>query len=1001
VGITEAATMIEIDAKSLPKAADAARAATGLERWNETVGATDADSRGAAAIASDATGHAILESIFGNSPYLGQLLLREPNYVADFLSRGPDALFPEILAATEDTFGEETSLERLMSGLRQAKRRAALTIGLADILGLWPLERITRGLSDFADLALRLAIRNLLRRFAGEGVITLPDGPNPERDSGLVVLALGKLGAHELNYSSDIDIMVLYEPEKLRPASPDRLPQELVRLTRLLVRILDERTADGYVFRTDLRLRPDPGATPLAIPIVAAETYYESVGQNWERAAMIRARAAAGDIELGDDFLHHLRPFIWRKNLDFAAIQDIHSIKRQIAAYRGGAEIAVNGHNVKLGRGGIREIEFFVQTQQLIWGGRYPELRETQVCAALDALAAHQRIAVETAEELAAAYRYLRRLEHRLQMIEDQQTHEIPKTDEQVEAVALFMGYANGAQFREELLSTLSLVENHYAQLFEEAPDLGAKRTLVFTGTENHPETVQTLEEMGFTDGGSVSTVIRNWHHGRYRAMRSVRARELLTEFMPHLLQAFAERSDPNAALTRFDAFLGGLPAGVQLFSLFYTNPQLLDLVAEIMGDAPHLADWLRRRPHLLDNVLSHDFFQPPETDLLAPELEAALAQAGDYQDVLDITRRWTNDRKFQTGVQLLRGTTDGDQSGPVLTAVAETVIRALWPHVARNFAEQGGQHGYVAGGTIAVIALGKLGSRELLPGSDLDLVLVYDTPEESEASDGERPLATSVYFMRLSQRIVGAIEAPTGEGRLYDVDTRLRPSGNRGPAVTRLDGYIRYYVESAWTWEKMALTRARVVAGAPSLVSRLEEEIRAVLLRPIDPDRLLVDVADMRSRIRKEHKGDSRWDIKHRPGGLVDGEFIAQYLQLRHAPDRPDILSPSPVAALENIGASGLVEPGIASDIAESLRLWHRVQAILRITSGEGLDDETGPKGPREALVRATGCEDFSAARDHMDTAAARVHDYFNALVAQPAEEARQRLDGKTQTGD
>ena len=993
--------MIDLDAKNLPKPADPARAATGLDRWNEKARADDTIGKDMARLTTDATGRIFLESIFGNSPYLGQLLLREPDCTLGLLGRGPDPLFQALLTETEAALGEETSLERLMSGLRRAKNRIALTIGLADILGLWTLEQVTRSLSDFADLTLKLAVRCLLRRFAGEGSITLPDDPAPEESSGFVVLALGKLGAQELNYSSDIDLMVLYEPDKLGPASRDRLPQEMVRLTRLLVRALDERTADGYVFRTDLRLRPDPGATPLAIPIAAAETYYESVGQNWERAAMIRARAAAGDIKLGNAFLRHLRPFIWRKNLDFAAIQDIHSIKRQIAAYRGGVAIAVNGHNIKLGRGGIREIEFFVQTQQLIWGGRYPELRERQVCHALDALAAHERIEATTAGELAEAYRYLRRLEHRLQMIEDQQTHEIPKSDAQVEAVARFMGYTGAAPFRDDLLSTLGRVENHYARLFEEAPDLGAKRALVFTGAENHPETVQTLEDMGFADGGSVSTMIRNWHHGRYRAMRSVRARELLTEFMPHLLQAFAERSDPHAALARFDAFLGGLPAGVQLFSLFHANPQLLDMVAEIMGDAPRLADWLRRSPHLLDNVLSNDFFRPIEVDALAEELDAALGQAGDYQDVLDITRRWTNDQKFQIGVQLLRGMTDGDQTGPVLTAVAETVMRALWPHVERNFAEQGGHHGIVPGGEIAAIALGKLGSRELLPQSDLDLVFVYDSPDENGSSDGERPLPASVYYMRLSQRMVGAIEAPTGEGRLYEVDTRLRPSGNRGPAVTRLDGYVRYYEDSAWTWEKMALTRARVVAGSANLAERLEREIRRILTRPIDPERLVVDVADMRLRMRKAHRGDSRWDIKHRPGGLVDGEFIAQYLQLLHAPDRSDILSPSPVEALEKIAANSLVDPAVALDVAEALRLWHRVQAVLRITSSEGLDDETGPKGPREAVMRATGSNDFAAAREHMDAVAARVQGHYEALIAQFADDVRPAGGGQAQTAD
>jgi glutamate-ammonia-ligase adenylyltransferase len=988
--------MTVIDQALLPKPAMPERAEAGIGRWRELAGSAAAGAS-LRQVVDDPAGRAVLAALFGNSPFLGELLLRNPQVAAEAILAGPDAVYPRIIAEVTAGAASEPSLERVMAVLRHGKSKIALLVALADIAGLWPLEAVTRGLSDFADLSLQLTVRCLLRQFAAQGVFEIPAGDAPERDAGIVVLAMGKLGGRELNYSSDIDLMVLYERRKLPCRDPDGLPQQLVRLVRQMMRGMDERTADGYVFRTDLRLRPDPGATPLAIPIAAAESYYESVGQNWERAAMIRARAAAGDIALGEAFLEHLRPFIWRKHLDFAAIQDIHSIKRQITAYRGGAAIAVNGHDIKLGRGGIREIEFFAQTQQLIWGGRYPVLRTRQVIDTLGVLADLGRIERSTADEMADAYRYLRRLEHRLQMVNDHQTHALPKTDAQIEHIAVFMGYPDGAAFRKDLIARLGMVESHYAHLFEEEPSLGGKGALVFTGAENHPETVATLEGMGFSDGGSVSTMIRRWHHGRYRATRSVRARELLTELMPRLLQAFAERTNPGAALARFDAFLAALPSGVQLFSLFYSNPILLDLVAEIMGNAPTLADWLSRNPHLLDNVLSCDFYAPlDDADALRADLDAVLSEARDYQDVLEVTRRWANDRKFQVGVQILRGITDGHATGPVLSNVAETVIRALWPHVEAEFAGPGGDHGRMPGGELAMLALGKLGGCELMPQSDLDLVFVYDVPEGVDMSDGEKPLSASVYYRRLSQRIVGAIEALTGEGRLYEVDVRLRPSGNKGPSASLLDGYIRYYAEDAWTWEHMALTRARPIAGSPGLQRRLADIVHEVLTRPRDPDRLVVDVADMRARMAREFRGISRWDIKHRRGGLVDAEFIAQYLQLRHAAEHPDILSTNAVAALQKLADAGLLNKEVAAELIDALQLWHRIQTVMRITTSDALDDETSPEGTRNTVVHAAGVESFAALTARMDEAAARVHAHFIALIDAPADRIRPDIAGK-----
>ncbi|HSR55629.1 MAG TPA: glutamine-synthetase adenylyltransferase, partial [Alphaproteobacteria bacterium] len=520
---------------------------------------------------------------------------------------GPDEAFEAALAAIDDTgLGED-----LTRRLRIARRRAALAIAIADITGHWRLEQVTGALSRFADESVTAALRALLREAVRNGELEVTDPEAPDREAGLFILGLGKLGAHELNYSSDIDLIAFYDTRRLKYTGRQDPPRFYVRVVRDLVNMLESRTRDGYVFRTDLRLRPDPSSTPLAVSVMAAEAYYESTGQNWERAALIKARVIAGDHEAGRAFLKHLEPFLWRKNLDFAAIEDIHSIKRQINAHRGGAEITVAGHNLKLGRGGIREIEFFAQTQQLIWGGRIPALRSRGTVETLKALAAEGQASEEAVNELIAAYTYLRRAEHRLQMIDDRQTHSLPEDSDDIAAFARFLGYEDRESFSKDLIAHLSCVEHHYAHLFEESAPLSGPGNLVFTGGEDDPDTLETLAGMGFNDGPAISERIRSWHRGRYRATRSARARELLTELVPALLDALAKTPNPDAAFRNFDTFLSNLPAGVQLFSLLLANPGVLTLAADIMGSGPKLAAHLAANPSLFDGVLTGDFYGP------------------------------------------------------------------------------------------------------------------------------------------------------------------------------------------------------------------------------------------------------------------------------------------------------------------------------------------------------------------------------------------------------
>jgi len=942
---------------------------------------------GAAAFLADPAGRALLAGAFGNSPYLGRLLLRDTDLLDRLAERPADSVLADLLAEVTALPAVHADAAALMAPLRRAKRHLALLAALADLGGCWRLEQVTAALSDFAQGATRAALARLLLDAAAKGDFAVADPAAPERGSGLTVIGMGKLGARELNYSSDIDICVFYDRETTPYTGSQGVERFFMRLTQGLVKLLQEITADGYVFRTDLRLRPDPASTPPAVSLQAALQYYESMGQNWERAAMIKARAIAGDPATCAVFLAELQPFIWRRNLDFAAIADVHSIKRQIHSHHGFAEVAVEGHNIKVGRGGIRDIEFFAQTQQLIAGGRDPSLRRPATCEALDALAAAGWIEPAVAAELQEAYGFHRTLEHRLQMVADEQTQTLPKDTAGIDRLARFMGFAETAAFRRQLVERLERVQRHYARLFEKAAPLGKGGNLAFTGTDDDPDTLATLAGLGFREAARVSQAVRGWHHGRYRAMRSARARELLTELTPALLSALADTADPDGAFQRFDSFLAGLPAGVQLFSLLAAEPRLMQLLAQIMGAAPRLADYLAQNAGVLDAVLSEDFFDPlpPVADMLK-SFEASLRLARDFQDALDAARRFVKERKFQLGVHLLRGDADAAVAGRAYADLADTAIRGLLPAVEREVAQQ---HGRMPDAGMAVVALGKLGGQEMSATSDLDLMFVYDYQDEEAQSDGARPLAAPHYFARLSQRFINALTAPTAAGTLYEVDMRLRPTGNKGPAAVRLSRLEQYHREEAWTWEHMALTRARVVCGPPALVEATERTIGEILRRPREAGRIAADVADMRTRLAREKATQDPWELKQVRGGLVDIEFVAQYLQLVHAAGTPEVLSNNTGEALRRLAAAGALGPAEAEALLDAYRLASNLTAVLRVAIRGRFDPAAVPPALRAVLARAGGSSDFEALQARLASALARVHGLFDELVAARAEAA------------
>jgi [glutamine synthetase] adenylyltransferase / [glutamine synthetase]-adenylyl-L-tyrosine phosphorylase len=897
----------------------------------------------------------LLAGIIAHSPFLTRIMRRHPDWLIESLDNDPDAEMAEILSHVLPVAERAESLALAMAHLRTIRLRVALHVALADLSGLWSVDRVVEALAQFADVAVDVALRLALREAAGRLAANLFDEPSR---SGITVLAMGKHGAYELNYSSDIDLIVLFDPARV-PVADGREPLDVVvRIIKDMVKILHEQTGGGYVFRTDLRLRPDPASTPIAVPIDRAISYYQTVGQNWERAALIKARPVAGHLALGSAFLKELTPFIWRRYFDYAAIADIHAMKRQIHAHKGGEVIAIEGHDVKLGRGGIREIEFFVQTQQLVFGGRKPVLRGQQTLAMLELLRDAGWIGNDAVSDLQAAYRFLRMVEHRLQMVEDQQTQRLPSSKAGVDGIALFCGLTP-LTFRKALTRHFLAVERHYARLFEDAPTLSAtKGSLVFTGSSDDPETLKTLKQMGFQRPEVAAETVRGWHFGRRPAIVTPRAREVLTELVPALLEAFGKSSDPDGALMALDNALQGMPAVVELFTILRQNAALRGLFSEILGNAPRLAEVVVQRPHVLDALIDPELSEPASEQVLLKRFHDRLDGIGSMEDFLDQTRDLARAERFMVGARLLSGIVDPLDAGRAHSGVAAATIDVC---LKRCRVELALRHGIVPGARMAIVALGKLGGREMTALSDLDLMIVYRLQESQDQSDGERPLYASEWFSRLTQRLVTALTVATKRGTLYDVDLRLRPSGSKGPVAVTLDAFRDYHARESETWERMALTRARVVAGDIDFADGVKAAVISTYARRVEPKILAKDILAMRELVAKEKPGKSQWDLKLASGGLVDIEFATQFLLLRHGASAPDAIDANTGSALRKLADHGFLDPARAQILLDAWRLQSRLAQFIAIGPGADFDPAAVRKPFRQRLAAAAELPDFA----------------------------------------
>ncbi|ALK10097.1 bifunctional [glutamine synthetase] adenylyltransferase/[glutamine synthetase]-adenylyl-L-tyrosine phosphorylase [Blastochloris viridis] len=923
----------------------------------------------------------VLAGIAGGSPFLYDLAATDPARLVRLFTSAPEERLAALIEETRAAVVASPDDAGAMRALRLMKQEAALLIALADIGGVWDLARVTGALTEIADVAVQAALRRLLLAAASEGKLVPPDPAEPERGSGYFVLAMGKMGAGELNYSSDIDLVVFYDRERapLRPGV--EVGPLFVRITRGLVKLLQERTADGYVFRVDLRLRPDPASTQVAMTTIAGLHYYEREGQTWERSAYIKARPCAGDYATAAAFLDELVPFIWRRFLDYAAISDVHAMKRQIHAYRGHDDIAVEGHNVKLGRGGIREIEFFAQTQQLIVGGRNAHLRLRQTLAALAALAEGGWIAPAARDELTAAYEFLRAVEHRLQMVADEQTQSLPEETHALDAFARFFGHDGRDAFADAILPHLRTVQRHYAGLFEDAPPVAqVEGAFRFPDDRDDKETLDTLKGLGFRDPLAASFIVREWLAGRPRALRSEASRALLADLVPALLDGFASSGNADVALTTFDRFVSGLGGALRLLTLLRRNPDLVRLLASVMGTAPRIAEMLARRPQVLDALLDPAFFGPlPDRDTQEQRFAATLADAASDEDFLDRIRLLGQEQKILIAMRVLSGTLTATQAGAAYARLAVALVRFLHAHVLDRFVAQ---HGRVPGMATAVLALGKLGGREMTAGSDLDLIVLYEFDKEHPESDGPRPLYGAQYFARLTQRLINALTVQTNVGKLYDVDMRLRPSGRSGPLAASLDSFRSYQLTEAWTWEHMALTRARVISAPPDFAARVEESIREVLAQPRDPDAIAGDVVEMRRAIAEEKGEGEAWDLKHAAGGLVDLEFIAQYLQLVYGADQPELFDTNTGRVFDGALRLGLIPVEDAETLRGAVRLYQNLTQVLRLCLSAPFDPNTAGANLLALLTRAGDVPDFATLDAHLRETQAKVRTVFDRLL-------------------
>lgn len=888
---------------------------------------------------SDSACASAITRIAEHSPFLALALQREGD-----IAENPAASLADPIGVA----GAPTIELPEPRALRLQRRRLALIAAIGDLSGAYDFARTTHVLSDFADEALGRAIRAAIRE-------RTPDAA----PRGFAAIALGKQGSRELNYSSDIDPILIFDPATL-PCRPREVPEEAaVRIARRVLEILQSRDGDGYVLRVDLRLRPSPEVTPIALPVEAAISYYESQALPWERAAFIRARAAAGDIALGQSFLDAIRPFVWRRALDYGTIREIQDISRRIRDHHHQGQRFGPGYDLKRGRGGIREVEFFAQIHQLIHGGRDTALRVPATRDALAALAAAGRIDAGEAAALDEAYVLLRTIEHRLQMIDDRQTHTLPSDPAALDHVARLHGVADGAA----LIALLQPHVERVGRIYDSLAEGGG------SGVPTDPDLLgERLAQAGFPNADLARRVVEGWRGATYPALRSPAAQSALEAVLPTLMAGFGGAPDPQHAITRFDAMLKRLPSAVNIFRLLEAQPALTRLLSAILSHAPTLAEQLGRRAELLDGLIDTSALAPVGAVSALVETMSAAERGADYQWRLEHVRRIVNEKRFALGAQIVAGVSDPLEVSAGYARVAEAAIAVLAAAAIEEFASQ---HGTVPASELVILALGRMGGSALTHASDLDLVYLF-TGDYAAESNGRRPLGAVTYYNRLAQRVTAALSVPTAAGPLYEVDTRLRPSGTQGPLSVSLEGFAGYQEKDAWTWEHMALTRARPVFGAPAARAQVQAIIDRVLHGARPARDILADARKMRAEMAAHKPPAGPLDAKLLDGGLVDLEFAVHVQQLCHRTG----FDPQLGRAIDALVSQGIVPAGLK----EAHDFLTRLLVTLRLVAP---DAQPPGERSRALIARALGLSEWEAVVATLDATRQEVRQCWAAIQA------------------
>lgn len=941
--------------------------------------------------------------ICGSSAFLTGIISRNPDYLGWlfggglFTEREAESLKKEIMERTKGL----AAVDDLSREIRLFKQKEYLRIGSRDLLRIADVVRTTQELSDLASACLEAAIDFSFRHLKstyGSPLYVEAEGEEP-KEAEFVCMGLGKLGGRELNFSSDIDILYIYSSDngettgiEGNESSKISLHAFFVKLSMLVTKLISNVTDEGFAFRVDLDLRPEGRSGDVANSLRSAEIYYESWGQTWERAALIKARPVAGSMALGEEFLSMIRPFVYRKYLDFTAIEEIKTMKEKI-------DLSLLRRNpdaidVKLGAGGIREVEFFCQALQLIHAGKDPEARERNTLTAIRKLSAKGHIKKDEAERLTKGYVFLRDLEHRIQIVEGRQSQAIPAKEEALERLARMMGFKAKAGdkaapvFWEEYKAITSGVHGVFRSLFyrsEEAEETPKELQILLSPELPKEEALSRLAELGFKDPEEAYRNISLLREGPQFIHLSAKARVILQKLAPIFLARVQASPDPDRSLAHLERFISSIGARTTFYSLLYENPGVLNELVKLFGTSDFLSRDLIEHPESLDLLLSAELSIPYKRREHIIEAFLQEASSGkEYEEVLDGLRRLKSQELFRIGLNDIAGSLTPRQVSIQMTFVAEASLEASIKVARDALKERYGEP--PEGARFAVIGMGKLGGRELIYGSDLDIIFVYSAPEEAKTS-GPKEVSAHEYFVKLGQRIISALTLRTREGFVFNVDARLRPSGSAGPLVVSEEALINYHSGQTLVWERQALTRARAVAGDGAfgcdIVARLWEALYKKPLLPADVDEMLRVRRRMEDEIAKENA--NRYNIKTGKGGIVDVEFLVQALQLKYGQDKKGLRTPYTHKALLRLKREGLIDERAFKSLANACSFMRLIETRQRIVHDRPEGYLYRDSDELLTLARRTGYAGPGAAEallDDYSAAAERVREIYNGTL-------------------